>query len=67
MWALTTEECGKPPSTARRRSILPQQLKSLQDLLNAIKKTHPDQTQLVAMLGTTAGHICLHLGEPPSI
>jgi integrase len=61
----TSKLFHEPRSVALPLNISSQPLESLQDLLDAVKQNEPDRAQLVRMLMATAGHICLHLGEPP--
>jgi hypothetical protein len=66
MWSLTAEQFSEGRRPARRFSISHGQPETLQDLFEALKRSDPEESQLIAMLGATVAHIAIHLGEPPN-
>jgi hypothetical protein len=56
-----------PTSTDPRSELrMPaQSLETLQDLLDAIRKSEGDASHVVRMLSATAAHVAIHLGQPP--
>lgn len=71
MKAIIAANCVKTRRPASYRAISPQRLdtvqeplRTIQDLLDTIRRREAENSHLLAMLTATAAHISMHLGVP---